>query len=364
VTADVQIAGIHVGERHRKDLGDLQALAESIKEVGLINPITLMPDGRLIAGERRLRVFRDILGRTAIPARVLDIESLVRGEHDENELRKDFTPSERVAIMREVEAALGERRGRPKAGEIPQKVAEFQEDRTQRETRTQAAKTAGFGNHETGRQAKKVVADGIPELVEAMDTGEVSISAAAKVAALPKEEQEEILSPAAEEGLNVIADVIRGKIKMSEVVPPQKRPKVQAVQAPERHPRLDAAIFFTAHCQDLAEFVEGTGAELIADGLDDFPNLVEEDLLFMERAKAGINKVTELYNAKHSKGEQGAGGRGAGKRAGPQRSKDRGQDNKGPSPDRDGKPSPKGVRRGAKGGNIGNGKRNRQRKVQ
>ncbi len=43
----------------------------------------------------------------------------------------------------------------------------------------EAARRAGFGNRETARQARTVVNLGTRELVEAMDSGEVSISAAA-----------------------------------------------------------------------------------------------------------------------------------------------------------------------------------------
>jgi ParB family chromosome partitioning protein len=50
------IANIRVGERHRKDMGDLDGLAASIAEFGgLLQPIVVRPDGTLIAGERRLR---------------------------------------------------------------------------------------------------------------------------------------------------------------------------------------------------------------------------------------------------------------------------------------------------------------------
>jgi hypothetical protein len=39
-------------------------------------------------------------------------------------------------------------------------------------TREIAAEKAGFDNHETYRQARRVVEKGAPELVEAMDAGE------------------------------------------------------------------------------------------------------------------------------------------------------------------------------------------------
>ena len=88
--------------RHRRELGDLDALAASIAELGLLHPIVIRPDGTLIAGERRLRA-AELLGWTEIPVRVVDLDSVVRGEHAENSFRKDFTLSEAVAIKRALE---------------------------------------------------------------------------------------------------------------------------------------------------------------------------------------------------------------------------------------------------------------------
>jgi ParB/Sulfiredoxin domain len=52
-----RIDEITVGERHRRDLGNIDALAASIREIGLLHPIVIAPDGRLIAGVRRLRAY-------------------------------------------------------------------------------------------------------------------------------------------------------------------------------------------------------------------------------------------------------------------------------------------------------------------
>lgn len=98
----VPIADIVIGERHRRDLGDVAALAKSICDVGLLQPIVITPDRRLIAGERRIAAFRH-LGQPAIPAVVIDLDEIVRGEWAENAERKPFTPSEAVAIGRAIE---------------------------------------------------------------------------------------------------------------------------------------------------------------------------------------------------------------------------------------------------------------------
>jgi hypothetical protein len=47
------------------------------------------------------------------------------------------------------------------------------------------SKQAGFDNRETCRQAKKVVANGSPQFIEAMARDQVAISTAARIAKLP-----------------------------------------------------------------------------------------------------------------------------------------------------------------------------------
>jgi acetyl-CoA carboxylase alpha subunit len=68
-----------------------------------------------------------------------------------------------VAIAKAIEAAIGERRGR---GNV-QNVAQYHGTKT----REIAANKAGFENPETYRQARRVVENGVKELVEAMDKG-------------------------------------------------------------------------------------------------------------------------------------------------------------------------------------------------
>jgi N6-adenosine-specific RNA methylase IME4/ParB-like chromosome segregation protein Spo0J len=117
------IDGIVVGKRHRRDLGDIASLAKSIDVHGLLNPVVLTPDGRLIAGERRLEAYKR-LGRTEIPARVVDLEEIVRGELAENVDRKGFLPSEIEAIRRTLEPlekAAARERQRERAGTAPGK---------------------------------------------------------------------------------------------------------------------------------------------------------------------------------------------------------------------------------------------------
>jgi hypothetical protein len=112
----IAIDTIKIGKRHRRDLGDIEGLAASIAEVGLLQPIALTFDGHLIAGERRLRAVQ-LLGWRTIPYTLipLNLNQIVRGEFAENAVRKDLTLSEAVAIKRALEplekAAAKERQG-------------------------------------------------------------------------------------------------------------------------------------------------------------------------------------------------------------------------------------------------------------
>jgi ParB family chromosome partitioning protein len=182
---DANINHIIVGNRFRKDFGEIPKLAESIKELGLLQPIGIDAGYRLVFGERRLRAFKH-LGRETIPVLFVNLDSIIKGEYAENEMREAFKTSERVAIGQALEDEVGERRGRP-SSEITQEIGELKGQ----ETSKIAADKAGFGNPETYRLAKKVVQDDTPAIIEAMDSGEVSINLAAQFIALPKEVREE-----------------------------------------------------------------------------------------------------------------------------------------------------------------------------
>jgi ParB-like nuclease domain len=117
------IDSIRVGPRHRRDLGDVDGLAASIAEVGLLHPVVITSAGILIAGARRLAAAKR-LGWTRVPIHVVDLDGIARGELHENAGRKDFLPSEIDAIrltLEPIERAAAKQRmsegGR--GGEIP-----------------------------------------------------------------------------------------------------------------------------------------------------------------------------------------------------------------------------------------------------
>lgn len=147
---------ITVGSRFRKDLGDIDTLVASIRDVGLIHPIVIDTKNHLIAGERRLAAcLRLGLPRVPVTMIALDAdEERLRIEHDENVLRADFTPSEAVAIAR----ALKEREqaaAKARMVDAHASPAKFAQQDTGR-VRDKAATLTGY-SHETIRKATAVV---------------------------------------------------------------------------------------------------------------------------------------------------------------------------------------------------------------
>lgn len=92
----VPVDEIKVKDRIRKDMGNIEALAESMKRFGLISPIVITKNNVLIAGGRRLEAARSLGWRTinAIIADIPDELSMLEYELEENIQRRDFTQEE------------------------------------------------------------------------------------------------------------------------------------------------------------------------------------------------------------------------------------------------------------------------------
>lgn len=105
VELDRAVDSIRVGYRFRADLGDLDQLCESIQEVGLLQPITITPDGTLVCGARRLAAVKrlrwdriKVWVNSAISSRLAE----VLAEQHENTTRKPLTPTEAAALYAEL----------------------------------------------------------------------------------------------------------------------------------------------------------------------------------------------------------------------------------------------------------------------
>jgi len=113
------VDSIRIGVRHRKELGDLSDLTDSIRKVGLLQPITVSPDGVLICGLRRLRAVQE-LGWKQISVWVrsgisTELERLLAEQH-ENEVRKPYTPMEAAQLYAELKSYYAEDAARRKQG--------------------------------------------------------------------------------------------------------------------------------------------------------------------------------------------------------------------------------------------------------
>ena len=108
-TRMVAITDVKLSKRVRRDKGDLRGLADSIDKRGLLQPIGLTSDNELIWGERRYLACK-LLKWTEIPAVVPtgmdDLADRLAAERDENTERKDWTPSEKVAMADRLRTAL------------------------------------------------------------------------------------------------------------------------------------------------------------------------------------------------------------------------------------------------------------------
>jgi ParB family chromosome partitioning protein len=92
----VPVEDIKVKKRIRKDLGDIAALAESMKRYGQISPIVITKANILVAGGRRLEAARSLGWRT-INAVIADLPgklAKLEWEVEENYQRRDFNPLE------------------------------------------------------------------------------------------------------------------------------------------------------------------------------------------------------------------------------------------------------------------------------
>lgn len=116
----IDIDQIVVGNRIRKDFGDIEELAKDINNNGLINPITINANNVLLAGERRLRACQ-ALGWTQVEAHVIDTRDKTHDfdiEASENVRRRNFTGSELAeGIRRQMEIESRKAKERMRSGD-------------------------------------------------------------------------------------------------------------------------------------------------------------------------------------------------------------------------------------------------------
>jgi N6-adenosine-specific RNA methylase IME4/ParB-like chromosome segregation protein Spo0J len=190
--------------RGRRLRGDVGPLAASIAAVGLLHPVTVTPDGRLVAGLHRLAAVRT-LGWTKVPVLVADLNGLEReiATIDENVVRVDLPVLERaeaLARRKKLYEALHPEARRGAAGGHGKARARRGEPASDtRSVAAQVASRAGVSTRTIERQIR--IAERIPEDLRRRLRGtplEDDQAALLRVAKMTLEHQEIVVGAIAE----------------------------------------------------------------------------------------------------------------------------------------------------------------------
>lgn len=168
---------IIVGNRIRKNAVNIKELADDMKENGQITPITVRVDNtgsyHLVAGFRRMKALQSI-GEDKIEAYVIpedDEERLLKMEISENEIREDFTKTERMECIKRIEE-IEAKKAKQRMSDGGKGVQNF----AQVKARDAVAEQVGI-SHEQIRKEKSIIEhkDEIdPEVFKNWDDGKLS----------------------------------------------------------------------------------------------------------------------------------------------------------------------------------------------
>lgn len=242
----IPIADIKVGERHRVDFGDMQALASSVRDRGQLYPILVTETLRLLDGARRMRALAEI-GETYVNVIVQpDIETLsaelrrrteLEIERDAN-LHKEFNRLEKDAIRRELEpyyreeAKRRQREGQSRGGSAPRgEVSETVSESSADRRASKALEEIGLDVNASApelRRIRAVVDNGAPELVERLIDDAISTRVLALVATLPKEEQSKVVAEG-DAAIKKAAKEVRAKREPGEKKPVKSKAESKIV---------------------------------------------------------------------------------------------------------------------------------------
>lgn len=157
---------------------EYQALHDSIMEIGVQNPITLL-DGMVIDGWHRYTVANELgMDCPTVDLGDVDPRDFVLAQ---NKARRNLTASQRAAAVTSVYQWVASTVGRPR-GEVTSPLAK---------TNAELAAIAGTTTR-TIQQAKAVQSSAVQAVQDAVKTGAVSVETAAAIAKLPAKEQKKI----------------------------------------------------------------------------------------------------------------------------------------------------------------------------
>ena len=202
-------------EKNFYNIGDIENLAVSIEDLGLKQPIEVMRIGedqyKVLGGERRLTAIDQLIEKgkwnREIPCVVTDLDEIKLPLSDEDKemyslvttnseqrKRTDGELLKEISILKEIYQKL------KKQGIEHMTLEDGKEILLQGKTRDIVAETLGVS---TGKIAEinKVEKHGSKVLMEALIEDEITSKTAAKVADMPKEEQDELITTIKEEKL-------------------------------------------------------------------------------------------------------------------------------------------------------------------
>jgi ParB family chromosome partitioning protein len=111
IELDRAVDSIWFGRRHREEMGDIDTLAASIDRDGLLQAITIAPDGMLLCGRRRMAAIRSLGWKTVnvwVRSGLSSRLQQLLAEQDDNVLHKPLTPTEAAALYRELKEIIAE----------------------------------------------------------------------------------------------------------------------------------------------------------------------------------------------------------------------------------------------------------------
>jgi len=248
---------------------ELQALADDIRVNGQREPVVLW-DGQVLDGRNRLAAC-DLAGVEPL-TRTLDVcPDPLAYVLSTNLIRRHLTESQRAMVAAKVRPMLAEQaKARMLAGvRTDDPTPNWGEGAAKGESADQAADMLNVGRGSVERAAK-VLRHGTPELVDAVERGDVAVSAAAAVASLPAEDQRDAVAGGAV-AIREKAKAIREAKPKRSPAPPPSPPAAPAFPAlastvPTQHRLFDESHAFNALLVNAGPWLDGRAKKVMLSG--------------------------------------------------------------------------------------------------
>jgi ParB-like nuclease domain len=271
-----------------------EELVADIHENGLLQPV-IMHEGKILDGRNRWRACQ----RLGIP----HTEKKFTGDDaaayvwSVNAVRRQLTASQKaMAAAKLADAKIGGQPGNTNPSKTNGPRGPFVSPDT---TVSDAAKMAGVGRN-TIKRAKKVMIDAIPEVVAAVESGELSVTVAERISDLSEQEQMTIMAENAPADLGKVVPDGRQRPPRGPHLTSVPDPEPEAPKGPGRGnvgPKVQLTRMLEASSAEGAKLRSRTWAENreIISELD--PELVTgflKDLRAENRANTQLIKLIEL----------------------------------------------------------------------